>query len=71
MWQGGRLLIIGDVGSNVAGVSDPLGFEDRDQARRSQRRLASLDFQAAAFGHGRAIPRHAAERVRRAWGSST
>lgn len=71
MWQGGRLLIVGDVGSNVAGVSDPLGFEDREQGRRSQRRLASLNFQAVAFGHGRAIPRDAAGRVRRAWGSST
>jgi glyoxylase-like metal-dependent hydrolase (beta-lactamase superfamily II) len=71
MWQGGRLLIVGDVGSNVAGVSDPLGFEDREHGRRSQRRLASLNFKAAAFGHGRAIPRDAARRVQRAWGSPT
>jgi glyoxylase-like metal-dependent hydrolase (beta-lactamase superfamily II) len=68
MWQGGRLLIVGDVGSNVAGVSDPLGFEDPELGRHSQRRLASLNFQAAAFGHGRAIPHDAAARVRRAWG---
>ena len=71
MWQNGRLLIVGDVGSNVAGVSDPLGFEDREQGRRSQRQLASLHFEAAAFGHGRAIPRDAVPRIRRAWGSST
>lgn len=70
LWQGGRLLIVGDVGSNVVGVKDPLGFEDREQGRRSQRRLASLRFEAAAFGHGRAIPRDATKRVRRAWGSS-
>jgi glyoxylase-like metal-dependent hydrolase (beta-lactamase superfamily II) len=71
LWQNGRLLIVGDVGSNVAGVSDPLGFEDREQGRRSQRQLASLHFEAAAFGHGRAIPRDAVPRIRRAWGSST
>ena len=71
LWQNGRLLIVGDVGSNVAGVSDPLGFEDREQGRRSQRQLASVHFEAAAFGHGRAIPRDAVPRIRRAWGSST
>lgn len=68
-WQGGRLMIVGDVGSNVAGVSDPLGFEDRAEGRRSQRRLASLEFEAAAFGHGRAIPHNATERIRRKWAS--
>jgi glyoxylase-like metal-dependent hydrolase (beta-lactamase superfamily II) len=68
-WQDGRLMIIGDVGSHVAGVNDPLGFEDREEGRRSQRRLASFEFEAAAFGHGRAIPRDAAERLRRKWGS--
>jgi glyoxylase-like metal-dependent hydrolase (beta-lactamase superfamily II) len=67
LWQGGRLLIVGDVGSNVAGVSDPLGFEDRERGRHSQRQLASLHFEAAAFGHGRAIPHDALRRVRRAW----
>jgi glyoxylase-like metal-dependent hydrolase (beta-lactamase superfamily II) len=70
LWQSGGLLIVGDAGSNVAGVSDPLGFEDREQGRRSQRRLASLQFEAAAFGHGRAIPTDALRRVRRAWASS-
>jgi glyoxylase-like metal-dependent hydrolase (beta-lactamase superfamily II) len=69
MWRGDRLLIAGDVGSNVVGVSDPLGFEDLEQGRRSQRQLASLRFQAAAFGHGRAIPRDAMGPVRRGWDS--
>jgi glyoxylase-like metal-dependent hydrolase (beta-lactamase superfamily II) len=67
-WQSSRLMIVGDVGSNVAGVNDPLGFEDREEGRRSQRRLASLEFEAAAFGHGRAIPHDAMRRVRKAWG---
>ena len=68
IWQGQRLLLVGDVGSNVAGVSDPLGFEDRDLGRQSQRRLASLQFEAAAFGHGSAIRSDASTRVRKAWG---
>jgi glyoxylase-like metal-dependent hydrolase (beta-lactamase superfamily II) len=68
LWRGDRLLIAGDVGSNMAGVSDPLGFEDLEQGRRSQRRLASLHFEAAAFGHGRAILHDAMRRVRKGWG---
>jgi glyoxylase-like metal-dependent hydrolase (beta-lactamase superfamily II) len=67
LWQGERLLIVGDVGSNVAGLADPLGFEDRAEGRRSQACLASLQFEAAAFGHGRAIRQNAADRIRRAW----
>ncbi len=65
--QGARLLIVGDVGFNVVGVSDPLGFEDREQGRRSQRKLASLRLEAAAFGHGRAISSDAMRPVRRGW----
>ncbi len=70
LWQGGRLLIAGDVGSNVVGVSDPLGYEDYEQGRRSQNKLASLRLDAAAFGHGRAIQHDAMRRVRKGWGSS-
>lgn len=69
LWQDSRLLIVGDAGSNVAGVNDPLGFEDREQGRHSQRRLAAFEFESAAFGHGRAIPHGASERIRRKWGS--
>ncbi len=68
LWRGDRLLIVGDVGSNMVGVSDPLGFEDQELGRRSQRLLASLRFEAAAFGHGRAIPQDAMRRVQKGWG---
>lgn len=70
LWQGTRLLVVGDVGSNVVGVKDPLGFEDRELGRRSQRALAARDFEAASFGHGRAIPSDASGRIRRAWASA-
>jgi glyoxylase-like metal-dependent hydrolase (beta-lactamase superfamily II) len=69
MWKSGGLLIVGDAGSNVLGLSDPLGFEDREQGRRSQRQLAALDFDAMAFGHGGPISRDALRRVQRKWGS--
>jgi hypothetical protein len=45
-----------------------VGFEDIEEGRRSQRRLAALRFDAAVFGHGRAIRSRASERVHRKWG---
>lgn len=68
LWQGERLLIAGDVGMNNTGLSDPLGFEDIKEGRRSQRKLAELRFTAAVFGHGRIIRSGAAERFQRKWG---
>lgn len=67
LWGGERLLIAGDVGMNIAGLSDPVGFEDEAEGRRSQRRLAGLRFDAAVFGHGGVIRSGASERVRRKW----
>ena len=67
LWQGGRLLICADVCSNVLGLGGPIAFEDAGEGRRSQRRLAGLDFQAACFGHGRPIVSGAAQRLRRAF----
>jgi glyoxylase-like metal-dependent hydrolase (beta-lactamase superfamily II) len=67
LWQDQRLLIAGDVGMNILGLGDPVGFEDMDEGHRSQRKLAGLDFEAAAFGHGRAISSGASGRFRAAW----
>ncbi len=55
LWQGQRLLLGGDAFINILGVSDPIAFEDEAEGRASQRKLAALDFQAVAFGHGKAI----------------
>jgi hypothetical protein len=41
-----------DVCMNIMGLSDPVGFESLDEGRASQRKLASLSFDAAGFGHG-------------------
>ena len=68
LWQGGRLLIAGDVCTNFLTVGDPIGFEDIAEGRRSQRKLANLDFEAVCFGHGGPITASAKERVRRAFG---
>ena len=66
LWQGRRLLIGADVFMNIFGLGDPVGFEDVEEGRRSQRKLASLDCEAACFGHGKPIVSGATERLRRA-----
>lgn len=66
LWRDGRLLAGGDVFMNMLGLGDPIGFEDEAEGRRSQRRLAELDFGAVAFGHGPAVTEDAAARVRKA-----
>jgi glyoxylase-like metal-dependent hydrolase (beta-lactamase superfamily II) len=68
LWQGTRLLIGADVGSNMLGLSDPLGFEDEALGHRSQAKLAKRTFDAAAFGHGSVIKAKASDVVRRVWG---
>ena len=66
LWKNTRLLIGGDAFINILGVGDPIGFEDEAEGRRSQRKLAALDFDAACFGHGKAISSGAKEQVRKA-----
>jgi glyoxylase-like metal-dependent hydrolase (beta-lactamase superfamily II) len=70
LWQGERLLIAGDVGMNIIGLGDPVGFENLEEGRRSQCKLASLRFDAAVFGHGRAIRSGASEHLRKKWGQN-
>jgi glyoxylase-like metal-dependent hydrolase (beta-lactamase superfamily II) len=41
MWKSGGLLIVGDAGSNVPGVSDPLGPGPRGTDPRAAHTLAS------------------------------
>ena len=68
LWRGERLLIAGDVGMNILGLSDPVGFEDIEEGRRSQRKLAGLRFDAAVFGHGGVIRSGASGRIQGKWG---
>ena len=69
LWRPGRMLFTGDVCMNVMGLGDPLGFENLDEGRASQRKLASLSFDAAGFGHGDPIARDASNRFRNKWGT--
>jgi glyoxylase-like metal-dependent hydrolase (beta-lactamase superfamily II) len=68
LWRPGRMLFAGDVGTNLMGLGDPVGFETLDEGRASQRKLASLSFDAAGFGHGKPIARDASMRFRNKWG---
>jgi glyoxylase-like metal-dependent hydrolase (beta-lactamase superfamily II) len=67
LWCPGRMLFAGDVCMNIMGLGDPIGFESLEEGRASQRKLASLSFDAAGFGHGRPIARDASTRFRDRW----
>ena len=71
LWRPGRMLFAGDVGTNLMGLGDPVGFENLDEGRASQRKLASLSFDAAGFGHGKPIARDASMRFRKKWGKKS
>ncbi len=68
LWRPGRMLLTGDVCMNIMGLGDPVGFENLEEGRASQRKLASLSFDAAGFGHGAPIVRDASTRFRYKWG---
>jgi len=44
-----------------------VGFESLEDGRASQRKLASLSFDAAGFGHGKHIAKDASTRFRNKW----
>ncbi len=65
-----RVLFTGDTiacheGNPILGVFNI----DREEAIRSVRKQAQLDFDAVCFGHGDPIPGGAGERIRRLAGS--
>src|SRR5215470_6790039 len=71
LWRPGRMLFAGDVGTNLMGLGDPVGFESLKEGRASQRKLASLSFDAAGFGHGKPIAREASTHFRNKWGKKS
>ena len=71
LWRPGRMLFAGDVYMNLMGLGDPVGFENLNDGRASQRKLASLSFNAAGFGHGAPIARDASTRFRDEWGEKS
>ncbi|MFQ5855685.1 MAG: MBL fold metallo-hydrolase [Anaerolineae bacterium] len=61
------ILFAGDAILNNRGLSLPfqIATEDPDQARKSIKQLAALDFDVACFGHGPPMTRNADQQVRR------
>jgi glyoxylase-like metal-dependent hydrolase (beta-lactamase superfamily II) len=71
LWCQGRMLFAGDVGMNLMGLGDPVGFESLGDGRASQRKIARLSFDAVGFGHGKPIASDASARVRKKWGETS
>ena len=67
LWHPGGMLFTGDVCMNIMGLGDPVGFESLEDGRASQRKVASLSFDAAGFGHGESIARDASARFHNKW----
>jgi glyoxylase-like metal-dependent hydrolase (beta-lactamase superfamily II) len=61
------VLFAGDACASMFGLGPSIMYEDAAAGLRSLARLATLDFQAVCFGHGRAITRDAAGRFRGRW----
>jgi glyoxylase-like metal-dependent hydrolase (beta-lactamase superfamily II) len=55
LWHPGRMLFAADACMNLMGLADPVGFGNLEEGRASQRKLASLSFDAAGFGPGAPI----------------
>jgi glyoxylase-like metal-dependent hydrolase (beta-lactamase superfamily II) len=68
LWsQHGGVLFASDTCSNRWGLGWSLGYEDFNEGRHSLRRLTTLDFEVACFGHGKAILHDAVRKFRATW----
>src|ERR1700693_465067 len=68
LWhQHGGVLFAADACSNMMGLGWSLGYEDFEQGKRSLRKLAALDFDAACFGHGKSLLNNAARKFKEKW----
>ena len=65
LWPERGVLFAGDAVANLVGIGDPLGYEDQLEGRRSQKKLAGLDFNIACFGHGKPLVGDAAHMFRK------
>ncbi|MBA3946854.1 MAG: MBL fold metallo-hydrolase [Herpetosiphonaceae bacterium] len=66
--QHGGVLFVGDAAGNMFGLSYSPIYEDLDAGQHSLGQLATLEFDVACFGHGRAIIGGAAAQFRQKWG---
>ena len=63
----GGVLFVGDAATNFGRLSYGPIYEDVAEGEASLHRLASLEFEVAAFSHGRPIRAHAGDRFRKRW----
>ena len=63
----GGVLFVGDSATNFGRLSYGPIYEDVAAGEASLHRLAGLEFEVAAFSHGRPIRAHASERFRKRW----
>ena len=66
----GGVLIAGDAAGNMFGLGHPTFYEDESAGHATARRLASLEYDAAVFGHGAPIRSGAARRFRDRFGAA-
>jgi glyoxylase-like metal-dependent hydrolase (beta-lactamase superfamily II) len=66
LWHAERVLFVGDAVFHLLQLTSAPIAEDHEQAAESFRKLAQLDFDVAAFGHGRPIRSGAAARFQKA-----
>ena len=67
LWPERGVLFVGDACKNLLGFSLSIGYEDVAEGRRSLRKLGTLAFDTACFGHGKAMVGGAAQRFRTRW----
>ena len=65
--RAGGVLFVGDAATNFGRLSWGPIYEDVAEGERSLRKLAALDFEVAAFSHGRTLRSGAAAKFRRRW----
>lgn len=69
LWRkNGGVLLAADACSNMGGLGWSLGYEDVEEGKRSLKKLSSLNFQSACFGHGKPIREHASVQFAKKWG---
>jgi glyoxylase-like metal-dependent hydrolase (beta-lactamase superfamily II) len=64
LWPRHRLLFVADACANMPTFGYALGYENLEEGKKSLRKLAALDFDAAVFGHGGPIKTGAAQKFR-------
>lgn len=70
LWSRRRVLFAADAAANMPRLGLSLGYEDLNEGVRSLEKLATLDFEIACFGHGKAITRGAAAEFKKRWGKT-